>query len=44
MVVLKLRGGQALSAFRLDKVNARLRDLAVTSATFWHFVESLAGE
>jgi phosphoribosylformylglycinamidine synthase len=49
MAVLKIRGGQALSAFRLDKLNARLRSLppsplapgafTVVDATFWHFVE-----
>ncbi len=43
MPVLKRRGGLALSAFRLDKLNARLRsvvpDLTVATATFWHFAE-----
>jgi phosphoribosylformylglycinamidine synthase len=43
MPVLKLRGGSALSAFRLDKVNRGIREsgtgLTVASATFWHFVE-----
>ncbi len=43
MSVLKLRGGVALSAFRLDKLNTRLRaaspGLTVASACFWHFVE-----
>jgi phosphoribosylformylglycinamidine synthase len=43
MSVLKRRGGLALSAFRLDKLNARLRhvvpDLSVATATFWHFAE-----
>jgi phosphoribosylformylglycinamidine synthase len=43
MSVLKLRGGVALSAFRLDKLNARVRaaspGLAVASSCFWHFVE-----
>jgi len=44
MPILKLRGGQALSAFRLDKLNARVRalapGLAVASTRFWHFVET----
>ena len=43
MTVLKLGGGVALSAFRLDKLNARIAcrapGLAVASARFWHFVE-----
>ncbi len=43
MPVLKLRGGSALSAFRLDKLNRRIEELGsalkVTTATFWHFVE-----
>ncbi len=43
MPVLTLRGGLALSAFRLDKLNARFRqvapDVTVATATFWHFVE-----
>ena len=43
MTVLKIAGGSALSAFRLDKLNARLQ-LAqpvarVLAARFWHFVE-----
>ena len=42
--ILTLRGGAALSAFRLDKLNARLAGLAtaglsVRSTCFWHFVE-----
>src|SRR3990170_2533566 len=44
MSILKTRGGQALSAFRLDKLNARVRalspGLAVASARFWHLVET----
>jgi phosphoribosylformylglycinamidine synthase len=43
MTVLKLGGGAALSAFRLDKLNARVRavqpGVEVRSARFWHFVE-----
>jgi phosphoribosylformylglycinamidine synthase len=43
MSVLKLRGGSALSTFRLDKLNRLIAEtgssLKVTSATFWHFVE-----
>jgi len=43
MAVLKIGGGVALSPFRLDKLNARVRDcragLTVASARFWHFVE-----
>lgn len=43
MPVLKLRGGSALSAFRLDKLNHRIEELGSTlrvmTATFWHFVE-----
>ena len=43
MPVLKLRGGSALSAFRLDKLNRRIGGLGsaleVTAATFWHFAE-----
>src|SRR5690606_23284 len=43
MPILKLRGSLALSAFRLDKVNARLQAIdartAVQSAVYWHFVE-----
>jgi phosphoribosylformylglycinamidine synthase len=43
MHVLKIQGGSALSAFRLDKLNALVRGLgnglAVVSATHWHFVE-----
>src|SRR3989339_831047 len=44
IALLKTRGGQALSAFRLDKLNARVRalspGLAVASARFWHLVET----
>jgi len=43
MPVLKLRGGSALSTFRLDKLNRLIAEtgssLKVTSATFWHVVE-----
>ncbi len=43
MTVIKLGGGAALSAFRLDKLNARVQAIqprvAVVSAQFWHFVE-----
>jgi len=51
MPILKLRGSQALSAFRLDKINARLQALdartAVQAAVYWHFIEierDLSGE
>ncbi len=46
--ILTLRGGSALSAFRLDKLNARLAALApaggpsaltLVTACYWHFVE-----
>ena len=43
MAVLKIAGGAALSAFRLDKLNARIHavrpDARVVAARFWHFVE-----
>ena len=43
MAVLKIAGGSALSAFRLDKLNARVRavqpDARLLAARFWHFVE-----
>jgi phosphoribosylformylglycinamidine synthase len=43
MAVLNLRGGVALSTFRLDKLNARLESsapgLRIASACYWHFVE-----
>ena len=43
MAVLKIAGGSALSAFRLNKLNARIRAAQpaarVLSARFWHFVE-----
>src|SRR5512140_28477 len=43
MPVLELPGGAALSRFRLDKLNARIRDVdagaAVRSTRHWHFVE-----
>ncbi|MSQ69762.1 MAG: phosphoribosylformylglycinamidine synthase [Betaproteobacteria bacterium] len=42
-LILTLRGNSALSAFRLDKLNAELQALhgalSVTGADFWHFVE-----
>lgn len=40
--VLKLRGGAALSSFRLDKIEAALADLGFKAslyAEFWHFAE-----
>jgi phosphoribosylformylglycinamidine synthase len=44
MSILKLRGGLALSAFRLDKLNACVRALdarlSVSCACFWHFAET----
>ena len=43
MAVLKIGGGVALSAFRLDKLNSHIHAvetrLTVTAARFWHFVE-----
>ena len=43
MTVLRIRGGVALSSFRLDKLNSRIRTAAprleVSSAKHWHFVE-----
>jgi urease beta subunit len=43
MIVLKIGGGAALSAFRLDKLNAALQTVQpgsrVLSARHWHFVE-----
>jgi len=43
MHVLKLRGGSALSAFRLEKLNRLIAGsgsgLSVRSGTHWHFVE-----
>ena len=43
MTVLKMAGGSALSAFRLEKLNARIQalqpDARVVAARFWHFVE-----
>ncbi len=43
MTVLKIAGGAALSAFRLEKLNARIQAVQpgarVLSARFWHFVE-----
>ena len=42
--ILKLRGGPALSAFRLEKLHARLAEIApgarINGAEFWHFVET----
>ncbi len=42
--ILKLRGGPALSAFRLEKLHARLAGIApgarIAGAEFWHFVET----
>ncbi|MHB8667789.1 MAG: phosphoribosylformylglycinamidine synthase [Burkholderiales bacterium] len=42
--ILKLRGGPALSAFRLEKLHARLGDIApgarIAGAEFRHFVET----
>ncbi|MBN2372044.1 MAG: phosphoribosylformylglycinamidine synthase [Vicinamibacteria bacterium] len=41
--MLRLRGGAALSKFRLDKLNALVRSIrpgfAVASALHWHFIE-----
>jgi len=41
--ILKLRGSPALSAFRLEKLHARLAGIApgarIAGAEFWHFVE-----
>ena len=41
---LKFRGGQALSDFRLAKLNARIQDIhraaRVSAAEYWHFAES----
>jgi len=43
MAILKLPGGTALSAFRLDKLNAAIGSvcpgLRVTTTQHWHFVE-----
>ena len=41
MAILKLAGGAALPAFRLDKLNAALSalGLSVRATRFWHFVE-----
>ena len=42
--ILKLRGSPALSAFRLEKLQARLAETApgarIAGAEFWHFVEA----
>ncbi len=44
MAILRLAGGAALSGFRLDKLNASLREarpgLAVRATQHWHFVEA----
>ncbi len=44
MSILRLRGGLALSAFRLDKLNARIvtldSGLSVSSSRYWHFAET----
>ena len=44
-LILKLRGSRAASAFRLEKLNARLSaihaSLRATGAEYWHFVETL---
>ena len=43
MPVLEIPGGAALSRFRLDKLNARIRESGIAaevrSARYWHFVE-----
>jgi phosphoribosylformylglycinamidine synthase len=43
-LILKLRGSPAVSAFRLDKLNARMAEihpsLRVTASEFWHFAEA----
>jgi len=52
MPILKLRGGPALSAFRLEKLNSRIAaidsSLAVATSCHWYFVETtrplVAGE
>jgi len=42
--ILKLRGSPALSAFRLEKLQARLAEIApgarIAGTEFWHFVET----
>jgi len=42
--ILKLRGSPALSAYRLEKLHARLAEVApgarIAGAEFWHFVET----
>ncbi|MCX7891417.1 MAG: phosphoribosylformylglycinamidine synthase [Burkholderiales bacterium] len=44
MPILKLRGGSALPAFRLDKLNASLAairpGLRILQSEFWHFIET----
>lgn len=44
MPILKLRGGSALSSFRLDKLNALLAathaSLRVDATSYWHFIET----
>ena len=43
-LILKLRGGRAASAFRLDKLNSRLAtshgSVQIAAAEYWHFVET----
>jgi phosphoribosylformylglycinamidine synthase len=47
MAILRIDGGVALSAFRLDKLNALIQvrqpGLSVSSARFWHVVEVQRG-
>ena len=47
MAILKIGGGRALSAFRLDKLNLALRSLEpgllVATSRYWHFVETTRG-
>jgi phosphoribosylformylglycinamidine synthase len=42
--ILRLRGSPALSAFRLEKLHARLAEIApgtcVAGAEFWHFIDT----
>ncbi|HOC18398.1 MAG TPA: phosphoribosylformylglycinamidine synthase, partial [Vicinamibacterales bacterium] len=42
--ILPIRGGSALSSFRLDKLNRQIEErgsrLRVAFATYWHFVET----
>ncbi|HSK08044.1 MAG TPA: phosphoribosylformylglycinamidine synthase [Vicinamibacterales bacterium] len=43
--ILRLRGGSALSSFRLDKLNRHIEErgsrLRVAFATYWHFLEAV---